>query len=233
MKISAMQTLTLIDYPGQVAATVFTFGCSFRCHFCHNPELVLPSQKVKTLSEKDILEFLEKRKDFLDGLCITGGEPTIWKDLPEFIKKVKKKKLKVKLDTNGTNPEMLKDLIEKKLIDYVAMDIKAPWDKYENIVGKKIDIKKIKKSAKLLLDGKLDYEFRSTILPRLHPVKDIIQMAEQIKGAHKYYLQQFKPFAKMVNKEYINEKPYRQADLKKICIKIKPMFKKCEVRENV
>jgi len=233
MKISAIQTLTLIDYPGQVAATIFTFGCSFRCHFCHNPELVLPAQKVKILLEKDILEFLEKRRQFLDGLCITGGEPTIWKDLPKFIKKVKRMDLNVKLDINGTNPEMLKKLIDEKLIDYVAMDIKAPWNKYEKVVNKKIDIKKIKKSAKILLDGKLDYEFRSTILPRLHPIKDIIEMAEQIKGAERYYLQQFKPFAKMVNKEYVNEKSYRHVDLKKICQKIKPMFKKCEVRENV
>lgn len=232
MLIGGMQTLTLVDFPGCLAATIFTAGCNFRCHFCHNPELVFGSD-AEHLSEKEVLDFLQKRKAFLDGICITGGEPTIHRDLDEFIKKIKKMNLKVKLDTNGTNYQMLKKLINEKLIDYVAMDIKAPWSKYEKVVNQRIDVGKIKKSAALLLSNVVRYEFRSTILPSLHPKKDIIEMAGQIRGADKYYLQQFKPFDKMVNEEYKNSRPYKSAELKKIKDQIKKYVKVCEVRENL
>jgi len=232
MLIGGMQTLTLVDFPGCLAATIFTAGCNFRCHFCHNPELVF-GLDAKHLSEKEVLDFLQKRKAFLDGICITGGEPTIHRDLDEFIKKIKKMNLKVKLDTNGTNYQMLKKLINEKLIDYVAMDIKAPWNKYEKVVNQRIDVGKIKKSVALLLSNVVSYEFRSTILPSLHPKKDIIEMAGQIRGADQYYLQQFKPFDKMVNEEYKNSRPYKSAELKKIKDQIKKYVKVCEVRENL
>jgi pyruvate formate lyase activating enzyme len=233
MLIGGIQTLTLIDYPGAIAATIFTLGCNFRCRFCHNPELVLMKKDTASLKEEEVFEFLQSRKEFLDGVCITGGEPTIHKDLPEFIKKIKDLNLKVKLDTNGSNFTMLKDLIENKLIDYVAMDIKGPWEKYDKITNGKVDVSQIKKSAAYLLKNLVEYEFRSTILPSLHTKKDIIEIAQQIKGARKFYLQQFKPFAKMVDERFKSARPYKQKDLIKIKNKIKPWFEVCRIRENI
>ncbi|HUT22695.1 MAG TPA: anaerobic ribonucleoside-triphosphate reductase activating protein [Candidatus Bipolaricaulota bacterium] len=233
MKIGGMQTLTLIDYPGAVAATIFLLGCNLRCHFCHNPELVLGDEAAEKLNAKEIFDFLQSRREFLEGVCITGGEPTIWRDLPDFIDKIKEMGFKVKLDTNGTNYKMLGDLINQKKIDYVAMDIKAPWDKYEQVVGRKVNIVQIKKSAHLLLSGSVDYEFRSTVLPVLHKKEDLIAMARQIKGAKRYYLQQFKPFAKMVDKEYKNAVSYKSVDLQKIKNQIKQWFEVCQIRENL
>jgi pyruvate formate lyase activating enzyme len=233
MKIGGMQTLTLIDYPGAVAATIFLLGCNLRCHFCHNPELVLADDAAEILKVKEVIDFLKTRREFLDGVCITGGEPTIWRDLPDFIDKIKGMGFKVKLDTNGTNYKMLSDLIKQKRIDYVAMDIKAPWDKYEQVVGRKVNIAQIKKSAHLLLSGAVEYEFRSTILPALHKKEDLIAMAKQIKGAKRYYLQQFKPFAKMVDKEYKKAASFKSVDLQKIRGKIKTWFEFCQIRENL
>src|SRR3989344_4958290 len=152
MLIGGLQKLTLIDFPGKVACTVFLSGCNFRCPFCYSPELVLPGQ-IKNrpgISEKEFFDFLKERKNLLEGIVICGGEPTSDKKLPVFLKKIKKMGFFVKLDTNGSNPEMLKKLIDKKLIDYVAMDIKGPKGKYSQIAGTKIDIEKIQKSINIL-----------------------------------------------------------------------------------
>ena len=145
MKIGGLQKFTLIDYPAKIAATIFTVGCDFRCPFCHNPELVLPEEikKNSQISEKELFAFLEERRGFLEGICIGGGEPCINEDLPQFCEKIKKMGYLVKLDTNGSRPEMLEILIDKSLVDYVAMDIKAPKEKYQKAAGKKIDIRKI------------------------------------------------------------------------------------------
>ena len=172
MFIGGLQKVTLIDYPGKIACTVFCLGCNFRCGFCYNKELVLP-EKTKSqikIPEKEFFNFLKGRKNLLQGVTVSGGEPTIYEDLPDFIKKIKKLDYFVKLDTNGSNPEMLKDLIEKKLIDYVAMDIKAPLinTKYTQITGIKGILNKVKKSIKIIKNSGLDYEFRTTIVPTFH-----------------------------------------------------------------
>ena len=219
MEIGGLEKSTLIDYPGRVAATVFLLGCNFRCPFCYSSELVLPEKILKQprIPEKVFFDFLKERQGLLDGVVICGGEPTINKDLPAFIKKIKNLGFLVKLDTNGSNPEMLKDLIDKKLINYVAMDIKAPLkkEKYEMATGTKINLEKIKKSIKILKRGKVDYEFRSTILPRVHTKEDVVNIAKWIRGAEVYYLQQFRP-EKTIDPEYEKCKPFSQKDAQEI-----------------
>ncbi|MFH0803967.1 MAG: anaerobic ribonucleoside-triphosphate reductase activating protein [Candidatus Tagabacteria bacterium] len=232
MKIGGLQKLTLIDYPGKIAATVFTIGCNFSCPFCHNPELVDPL-KIKeqpVIPENFFFDFLESRKGMLEGVCVTGGEPVLQKDLPEFIRKIKNLGFSVKLDTNGGNPEMLKKLIKEKLVDYFAMDIKGPLEKYQEIIRRKIDLGKIKKSIELIKDSGIDYEFRTTILPEIHTKEDIIQITRDISPAKNYFLQQFRP-GKTLEPSFEKEKPYSSEELAEICQAIRPYFNYCGVRE--
>jgi pyruvate formate lyase activating enzyme len=231
IKIGGLQKTTLIDYPGQVAATVFLIGCNFRCPFCYSAELVLP-EKIKLqprISEKEFFDFLKERKGLLQGIVICGGEPTINEDLPDFIKKIKKLDFLVKLDTNGSNPEMLKRLIEEKLIDYVAMDIKATKEKYEKASGIKVNINNIEKSVKILKEDKIDYEFRMTVVPTLHSKEDIIKIARWIGPAKKFCLQNFWA-EKTLNPEFAKIKPYPDEFFESIKEEASPYFGICEVR---
>ena len=240
MKIGGLQKLTLIDYPGKIACTVFLIGCNFRCPFCYNAELVLPEkiERQPIISEKDFFNFLKERKDLLEGVSLTGGEPCIYKDLPDFIKKIKNLGYSVKLDTNGSNPQMLKELIDKKLIDYVAMDIKAPFknqkaksknQKYSKAIGVKMDFSKIKKSIEIIKNSEIDYEFRTTVVPMVHTKEDIIQIAKALSPAKRYYLQNFRP-EKTVNPKFERIKPYSQEYLLKILKVIAPFFEVCQIR---
>jgi len=240
MEIGGLQKLTLIDYPSKLACTVFTIGCNFRCPWCYSSELVLPEKikKQSKIPQKEFFNFLKKRKKFLEGVVICGGEPTIHKRLPNFIKKIKKMGYLVKLDTNGSNPEMLKDLINKKLIDYVAMDIKAPLknqkskiknQKYNKATGVNINLRKIKKSIEIIKNSGIDYEFRTTIVPTLHTKAVIAQMARDISPAKKYFLQNFRP-EKTIAPELEKIKPYSDQELIKIRNAIAPFFEVCQIR---
>lgn len=231
MKIGGLQKLTLIDFPGRLAATVFLSGCNFRCPFCYASELVLPEKikKQPKISSKELFKFLKERKKLLEGVTICGGEPTISKGLISLIKKIKKMGFFVKLDTNGSDPKLLEYLIDKKLVDYVAMDIKGPKERYKDFVGKKVDIKKIQKSIDLLKQGKVDYEFRSTIVPGLHQKKEILEMAKWIKGAKRYYLQNFKP-EKTIDHSFEKIKPYPLEFLLQMQKIIAPFFEVCQIR---
>jgi len=217
VEIGGLQKVTLIDYPGRIAATVFLCGCNFRCPWCYSSELVLPEKikKQPRISEKDFFNFLKERKELLEGVVICGGEPTVHKDLPVFLKKIKKLGYLVKIDTNGSNPGMLKKLIDEKLIDYVAMDIKAPKEKYNEAAGATVDIEKIQESIDALKKGEVDYEFRSTILPKIHTGKDVANIAKWIQGAKIYYLQQFRP-DKTLDPKYKKCKPFNQKELELI-----------------
>ena len=190
MHIEAYQKLTLLDFPGRTAATIFTHGCNFRCPFCHNAGLVVrPS--VSTIPESEILDYLEKRKKLLDGVCITGGEPLLQKDIADFIIKVKN--LGYQLDTNGSFPDKLKELFDMGIIDYVAMDIKNCREKYPITAGAPQDIvERVEKSVNILMSGGIDFEFRTTICGNLHTVEDMRAIGEWLKGAEAYYLQPFK-----------------------------------------
>lgn len=191
MKICGLNKTTLLDYPGHVAATIFFGGCNFRCPFCHNGDLVLNSGEMLGYNEEEVLTFLKKRKNVLEGVCITGGEPTLYNQLPDFITKIKELGYKVKLDTNGSCPNMIETLIEKKLIDYIAMDIKAPISDYDKVCGVAVDIEKVKRSVKMLKEGKVPYEFRTTVVKELHSKQAIMEIVEWIKGADNYYLQSY------------------------------------------
>ena len=231
MQIGGLQKVTLIDFPGRIAATVFLIGCNFKCPWCYSKELVLPEEikKQPKISEKDFFNFLKERKGLLEGVVLCGGEPTINKELPDFIKKIKKASFLVKLDTNGSNPKMLEKLINNKLIDYVAMDIKLPRERYPEIFGKKVKIGNIERSIKILKQGKIDYEFRTTVVPTVHTKEDIIKIAHWIKPAKKYFLQNFQP-EKTVDLKFEKIKPYPQEYLVEIQKAISSFFEVCQVR---
>lgn len=193
MLILGFQQLTLLDYPGKLSALIFTGGCMWRCGYCQNPELVLPEriQGQKPITEERIISFLKKRKKLLDGLSISGGEPTIQPGLKSFIKRVKELGYLVKLDTNGTNPEIVKDLISEKLIDYIAMDVKSTYQSYNNVTRVHVNFKSLENTINLLKKAPIEYEFRTTVIPMFHTDEEIEKIAQSIKGAKIWYLQQF------------------------------------------
>ena len=231
MRIGGVQKVTFIDYPQKIACTVFTIGCNFKCPFCQNSHLVLP-EKIKSLKEipeRDFFSFLKERKDFLEGVVICGGEPTIYSDLPGFARKIKKLGFLVKLDTNGSNPKMLEDLIREKLIDYVSLDVKAPKEKYDKVCGKKIDIRKIEKSIEILKKREIDYEFRTTLVPTLIEKEDIFKIVKWISPAKRYYLQNFQP-QNTIDPSFEKIKPFDNKYLLEIKKIISPFFEMCEIR---
>ena len=193
MFISGLQKLTLLDYPGRVACTVFTGGCNFRCPFCHNAPLVLPERLAQDTDEEQVLAFLRKRTGILDGVAITGGEPLIHKEIPSFLEKVKALGFSIKLDTNGSFPEMLESIVKAGLVDRVAMDIKNCPEKYAETIGlKDFDIAPVERSKSFLMECGIDYEFRTTVVKGIHTEESLLGAAEWIAGAKEYYLQQFK-----------------------------------------
>ena len=192
MLLKGLQKLTLLDYPGQVACTIFAHGCNLRCPFCHNALLVTDIRDADIIPEDEVLSYLKKRAGILDGVCITGGEPCLQADLPDFIKKIKSLGLSVKLDTNGTRPDILRTLVKDGLLDYVAMDIKNSREKYADAIGiADFDISPIEESVAFLLEGHVDYEFRTTVVRELHTIEDIGKIGEWISGAPRYFLQNF------------------------------------------
>lgn len=233
MDIGGLQKSTLIDYPGKVACTVFLVGCNFRCPWCYSPELVLPDKITRQsfLEESLFFEFINKRKHLLDGVVICGGEPTLYPELSEFIAKIKETGLLVKLDTNGSNPDMLSFLIKDSLIDYVAMDIKAPLEgsRYNESTGTLVDIDRIKESIDLLKSSDIDHEFRTTVVPGFHTEEDIISIAKSIGPAKKYYLQGFRA-EKNMDPSMIKTKPYPEAILKEMADKVTHLFDDCKIR---
>ena len=192
MKISGFQKMTLLDFPGQVAATVFTGGCNLRCPFCHNALLVTEAEDLEEYSEDFIIGYLEKRKGILDGLAITGGEPLLQKDIRPFIERVRHLGYKVKLDTNGCFPDRLKDLVARKLLDYVAVDVKNTKEKYGETVGiPGFDPKAVEETVAFLKKGLVPYEFRTTVVREFHTVEDIDGIGKWIEGADAWFLQNF------------------------------------------
>ncbi|PID28806.1 MAG: anaerobic ribonucleoside-triphosphate reductase activating protein [Candidatus Cloacimonadota bacterium] len=222
MKFGYLEKFSMIDFPGKLSAVVFTQGCNFRCPYCHNPELVLPEKFTEPLSEDEIFDFLQKRKNQLDAVVITGGEPTMHKSLPEFIKAVKAMGFLVKLDTNGTNPAMLEKLLAENLPDYVAMDIKAPLRKYKDVVKTEVNDKDIRKSIELLKNSSVEYEFRSTIVDSLFDKNDVSEIKTMIQGCGKYFIQNFSP-AKTLDLDFKMENPVSEDDVDFIKQQLSPV----------
>ncbi|MCD6248273.1 MAG: anaerobic ribonucleoside-triphosphate reductase activating protein [Hadesarchaea archaeon] len=233
MEFKGLLPLSLIEYPNKIVAVVHTGGCNFRCPFCYNRDLVLNPDSIPSVSEEEVIGLLKSRKRWLDGLAVTGGEPTIHPDLPRFLRRVKELSFLVELETNGSNPEMLEELIEEELVDYIAMDVKAPltWERYKEIAGikDKTIFEKVLKSIELLKRGKVDYEFRTTFVPDLLSEEDILAIAKELKGAKRYVLQQFTPRTPIDEKleKSTPAPPEKLIDIKN---KIHSMFQKFELR---
>jgi pyruvate formate lyase activating enzyme len=229
MMIKGFQKLSLIEYPGKISAIVFLGKCDFSCHFCYNIDLVKNYEKLPDIPEKEVLDFLSTRKGLLDGIAITGGEPTLHKELPEFIKKIKDLGFLVMLETNGSNPKMLKELIEKKLVDYIAMDIKAPLEKYDEVAGVKVNNKDIQDSVDFIRNSGIDYEFRTTVIPKHFKEEDALAIGKWLKGSKRFFLQQFRP-DKTLNEDYKKIEQYPPEKLKEFAEMIKSFFGSVKVR---
>jgi pyruvate formate lyase activating enzyme len=248
MKIThcGLEKLSLIDYPGKLSAVIFTVGCTFRCPFCYNPMLVLSNdrngnnscsiaeQEIEKdhtlLTEDDLFLFLESRRGKLEGVVVSGGEPTMHEDLPEFIERIRRLGFNIKLDTNGTEPEMLRRLLAKELIDYLAMDIKAAPDDYARASGTIFDFDKIKDSVKIIMSSNLPYEFRTTCVPGFVDENSFRAMGEMIQSADRWYLQNFKSDAEMVDRSLIDKPGFTTAQMAKFAEIGGEYVKKCEVR---
>lgn len=230
MLIGGLVKFSLNDYPGKTSAVIFTHGCNFRCGYCHNSELVLPEKYALEIPPIEIFSFLEGRKGKLDAVVVTGGEPTQHSDLAEFIKKIKEMDFLVKLDTNGTRPLVVKDLIDRKLIDYVAMDIKAPFENYEKITNVPVNVEDLKKSISLIINSGIPHEFRTTIVKSLTSFDDLRKIGESIKGAQNYFLQRFVPAAKLNDPKFINEISYSEEELKTLTAELSTFVDHCGVR---
>jgi pyruvate formate lyase activating enzyme len=232
MKIGGLVKFSLNDYPGTTSAVIFTLGCNFRCRYCHNPELVLPEKYAPEIPQDEIFSFLETRQGKLDAVTITGGEPTQHSDLGEMIKKIKEMEFLVKLDTNGSRPEMLETIIKEGNIDYIAMDIKAPlnYDSYQKVSRVPLDMLKIKKSIDLIIGSGLPHEFRTTVVKSLTSFDDLREIAKSIKGADNYFIQKFVSADKLNDLTLSNEESYPEADLKELASEISTFVKHCGVR---
>ena len=229
MLIKGFQKVSLIEYPGKIVAIVFVGNCNFRCPFCYNVDLVLNYKKLPTISEDYVVNFMMKRKGLLDGVSITGGEPTIYPDLPQFARRIKEMGFLVMIETNGSNPNLLKELIERELVDYVAMDIKAPLEKYDEAAGVKVNKNNIQKSIDVIRKSGVEYEFRTTVVPKLLNKKDILTIGEWLKTSKRYFLQQFRP-ERTIDKKFEKVKPYPPQRLKEFAELVKPYFEFVGVR---
>jgi len=221
MLIGGLQKTTLIDFPGRVGCTIFTVGCNFRCPFCHNKDLItqglFKKSGIELLKEADFFQFLKARKKILDGVCITGGEPTLQPDLKKFCRKIKNLGLEIKLDSNGSNPQILKEFIKEKLVDYIAMDIKTIFSEYSKAIGNNYPSAKIEESVAIILKSDLEYELRTTMVPGIHDKKIMVQLAKELASKNKlfnkrhqplnYFLQLFRP-KNCLDSAYLKKKPF-------------------------
>lgn len=227
--VAGLQKLTLLDYPGHVACTVFTGGCNFRCPFCHNAPLVLPERLGSDTNEEEVLKFLRKRIGVLDGVAVTGGEPLIHKSIPQFLAAVKELGYSIKLDTNGSFPDTVRDLVEKGLVDRVAMDIKDSPRCYAGTVGVPgLDLSAVERTKDYLLSGAVDYEFRTTVVKGIHTQESLLEAAEWIRGAKEYYLQQYKDSGDVINSE--NLSAFSEAEMKLLLDEVKKIIPDAQLR---
>jgi pyruvate formate lyase activating enzyme len=230
MLISGFQKSTLLDYPGKLACLVFTYVCNLRCEYCHKPELVIqPLKKRSSITEEEIFSFLEKRKNLVDGVVITGGEPTIQKDLIPFIKKIKNMGFLVKLDTNGTDSRIVKKILEMNIVDYWAMDIKYDKEIYIQNLENKIKYEEVEKSIKLIMENAKDYEFRTTYVKGIHTTNSVKGIGEFIKGSKRYYIQDFRP-GKTINPTLNDSNSFTQKELENFKKLMQKYVKQVEIR---
>ena len=213
MRIGGLQKLTLIDYPGKIAAIVFTQGCNFRCPFCHNPELVIPGRFGHEILEAEVLDFLRSHRKYLQGVVVSGGEPTQQGDLIEFLKKLREMEYLIKLDTNGSRPRVLQKIIDQKLVDYIAMDVKTSFDKYRQASGVNFQVDRIKKSIALIIQSGLSHEFRTTAVKSLCSWDDFLEIRNAIQGANSYKIQMFRESENILDSRLLKEEQYSEKEV--------------------
>ena len=218
---------SLVDYPGKISSVVFVAGCNFRCGYCYNRDLVLDHKNMPEIKKSDVIDYLKDKQEWIDGVVICGGEPLIY-DLEDFIVEVKKLGYLVKIDTNGSFPYALKNLLDKKLVDYVAMDVKAPWNKYKMVCGVEVDLDKIKESIKIIKVSGVDYEFRCTVLPDFS-IEDMIKIVKALDYPKRFCLQQFKPVT-TIDSNYLNKNPFPSSYFNKLKDILKGYAKEIIVR---
>lgn len=230
MGIKGVQPVSLVDYPGNICSTVFFGGCNLRCPFCHNAQLVQGADTLADENLEDVLAFLAERRHLVPTVCITGGEPTLAPELPGFIRRLKRAGLLVKLDTNGTRPEVLRALLAERLLDYVAMDVKAPPAKYGLVAGRPVDLEAIRTSINLIRTAAPAYEFRTTVVPELLTEEDLLSIGKELAGSDKYVLQPFRPTHPLINPELELAAPCPVSFLEKVAKELRAWIKTVEVR---
>lgn len=213
MKIGGLLPFSLLDYPGKIAAVVFSQGCNFRCPYCYNPELVDPGRYSPLIPQAEVLGFLARRRGELEACVVTGGEPTVQGDLIDFFAQVKKMSYLSKLDTNGYLPEVIEELIKRELLDYVAMDIKAPLERYSDIARVPIDTAAIARSIELIKNSGLDYEFRTTLVQGMLSREELLQIADLVRGARRFYFQLFRTAPDLVDRSYLEKTPPNRSEI--------------------
>lgn len=229
MDIASVQKVSLIDFPDRVAAVVFTNGCAFRCGYCYNPDIALAPYRVH-VKEEEVLAYLRDRAGLLDGVVVTGGEPTIQKDLGDFIGRVKAMGYLVKIDTCGCFPDKVRALLASGCVDYIAMDVKAPLEKYSAVTGVRVKTSDLLASIRAILESNRAHEFRTTLIEGIHSTDDLVEIAKMIEGARAYYLQRFRPSRTHVDPRFLNAKPPSDDFLKRGREACAPFVKKCEIR---
>lgn len=224
-----LQRLSLIDYPGKLCATIFTPGCNFRCPYCYNEDIILNYSEMPKMPEDKIIEFLHPRLGFLDGVCVTGGEPTIHRELPKFLGRLKSIGSLVKLDTNGSRPKALAYVMEKGLVNYIALDVKVPLGRYEETVRYRVKPEGLKETIKLIRRSGIDHEFRTTVVPGLLDGDDLEEIAVTLAGSKRYVLQQFRP-GKTLCPDFKDVKPYSEAEMRQFRDRVAPYFAETGLR---
>jgi len=231
--IKGFDQMSLVDWDGMVATTVYLSGCNFRCPFCHNSSLVLTPEIYDSIPVDEVLDYVREHNDFIDGVVVTGGEPCMHSDIGGFLKQLREIGVGIKLDTNGSFPELLESLISKELVDYVAMDIKAPldFDSYSKSAGitDRRTFERVQDSIDLLMEGRVDYEFRMTVVPALHRASDLKRVAEQIKGARRFVIQKYVA-RNTLDPSFLDEAPYNAERLEEFKAMMTPMFEECLIR---
>jgi pyruvate formate lyase activating enzyme len=215
LSIRGLQRTSLVDYPGRLCATIFLYGCNFRCPYCHNPDLVRKGSGLRVIKEEEVIAHLQRRKGIIEALCVTGGEPCLQKCLPKFLRKVKALGVLVKLDTNGTHPEIIQYLVANSLVDYIAMDIKAPLEKYPVVVRRPVDLDKIRVSVDTIRSSGVEYEFRTTVVPTLLDEADMTKIGHWLKDSKRYVIQQFRANGSLLDPAMCSIQPYPAGKLVK------------------
>ena len=230
LKIGGLEKVSLLDYPGKVSVVLFTYGCNLKCSFCHNPELVIyPLDSDVEIKEEEFFHYLKGRRGLIDAVVITGGEPLIWKDISLLIERIREMDFLIKLDTNGFFPKELKQLLKKGLLDYIAMDVKWSKDDYTKFSGDKKAVEKVEKSIEIIMNSGIDYEFRTTVVKGIHSIEDGTKMAAMIKGAKKYYIQNFRS-GKTIDETLDSSNSFTEKELKLILLEAKKYVRNSYIR---